>query len=153
MKALAHSMNAGAALFSIAGFGAYAIRIWDPSHHGFLEFLWVLMLVAVPYAVLFFTIRAASSLLAVSIAFGIVSVSVGIAAFLYWPSFITTDPKYVLAIWLVILSQVAVAATGLVAVRLLRPKGPPSNMAVVADAPAAAVLDQAAGSARRTPPR
>jgi hypothetical protein len=146
-------MNAGAALASVAGVVAYAVRIWDASHHVFLELLWVLMLVAVPYAVLFFTVRAASSLLTASIAFGIVSICVGIAAFLYWPSFTTTDPKYVLAIWLAILSQVAVAAIGLAVVRLLRPKGPPSNMAVVADAPAAAVLDQAAGSARRTPPR
>jgi hypothetical protein len=146
-------MNVGAALASVVGVVAYAVRIWDPSHHQYLEFLWVLMLVAVPYGVLFFAVRAGSSVLTVSIAFAVVSVCVAIAAVLYWPSFTTTDPKYVLAIWLAVLSQMAVAAIGLVAVRLLRPKGPRSNMAVVADAPAEAVLDQAAGSARRTPPR
>ena len=153
MRLLAHWMNTGAALASLVGVVAYAVRTWDPSHHQLLEFLWVLMLVAVPYGVLFFTVRAASSLLTASIAFAVVAVCLGIAAVLYWPSFTTTDPKYVLAIWLAILSQMAVAALGFAAVRLLRPKGPPSNMAVVADAPAGAVLDQAAGSARRTPPR
>ena len=153
MRAQVHWMNAGVALASIVGVVSYAVRIWDPSHHQYLEFLWVLTLVAVPYGVLFFAVRAARSLLTVSIAFTVVSVCVAIAAVLYWPSFTTTDPKYVLAIWLAILSQMAVAAVGLAAVHLLRPKGPPSNTAVVADAPADAVLDQAAGSARRTPPR
>jgi hypothetical protein len=146
-------MNAGAALASVVGVLAYAARTWDPSHHQLLEVLWVLMLVTVPYGVLFFTVRIASSLLTASIVFAVVSVCLGIAAVLYWPSFTTTDPKYVLGIWLAILSQMAVAAIGLGAVFLLRPKGPPSNMAVVTDAPADAVLDQAAGSARRTPPR
>jgi hypothetical protein len=153
MKQLAHGINAVVALASVAGVIAFGWRIWSAPHSHMLEFLWVLMLVIVPYAVLFFAIRSATSLLTSSIAFGAISICVAIAAVLYWDSYTTTDPKYVLAIWLAILSQLTVAAIGLAAVRIFRPRSPPSNMAVVSDAPAADVLDQAVGSARRTPPR
>ena len=152
MKQLAHGINAVVALASIAGVIAYGLRTWNAPHSQLLEFLWVLMLVIVPYAVLFFAMRSASSLLTSSIAFGAVSICVAIAGVLYWESYTNTDPKYILAIWLGILSQLTVAAIGLAAVRIFRSQRPPSNMAVVPDAPEAASLGQAAGSARRTPP-
>ena len=153
MKQLAHGVNAVVALASVAGVIAFGVRTWSAPHSQLLDLLWVLMLVVVPYAVLFFAIRASSSLFTSSIAFGAVSICVVIATVLYWDSYTTIDRKYVLAIWLAILSQLTVAAIGIAAVRIFRPKGPPSNMAVVSDAPAGGVLDQAAGSARRTPPR
>jgi hypothetical protein len=152
MRPLTHSINVATAFVTISGLVVYTIRSWD-SHHHVLESFIVLVLVVIPYGVLFFTVRLASSLLTASVAFAVVAVCAGIAAVLYTPSFTITDPKYVLAIWLAFSCQLTVAGLGLTSVWFLRPKGPPSNMAVVADAPATALLEQAASSARRTPPR